>query len=172
VLENKQLVSAANRVDSITNWLYHMVKEMDPASPGRMMRQAENLTAELNRLGNLSKQTNWEERFQYYEKRLETTLDQANVFLTKMDSTLDSVPLEELYTDLEKAVKLMERADQLMKDISSTLDDAKNQDVLAGRLLYDKSLSADLDSTIFHLNETLKQIHRRKVVVGFRRKGE
>ncbi|MEO0898743.1 MAG: MlaD family protein [Bacteroidota bacterium] len=169
-LENKQIVTAANRMDSITTWLFAMVKNMDPQAPGRMLAQAENMTSELNRLGNLSKQTNWEARLKDYEMRLDFTLNQANSFLGKMDSIIDNLPLSELNEELNQGKNLLGKADQLVDEITGLITDAKQTDVLSGRLMYDKNLSKELDSTLYHLNETLKQIHQRRVIVGFKRK--
>ncbi len=171
-LENQQLITTANRLDSITKWMYVMLNNIDPQAPGRIFTQTARLTDELERISLLSQKADWEGEIKRYQAKFDQTLASTERFLFKIDSMVAKVDIDRVYADIEKARSLMERAESLLGTFTEIMNSLENEEVLAGRLLHDQDLSQSLDSTLYHLNETLKQIHERKVIVGFGRKKE
>jgi len=55
-------------------------------------------------------------------------------------------------------------------EAESLIKKLENPQTFAGKALNDPAFAARVDSTLWHLNRTLGQIHDRKVIVGLRRK--
>lgn len=170
VLEDQRLKTTFGRMDSITKWMFQIAQNIDPEAPGRILSRTDQLSSELQRISTLSKDVDWKKEITFYRQNLDKTLNRANELLFTADSLIAEVNIKQLYKDLEKGTALIARADSLISEISKVSKGLQNQEVLAGRILYDKGLSRGLDTTLYHLNETLKQIHERKVIVGFGRK--
>ena len=167
VIENKRVQTTFGQLDSITRWMYQMAQNIDPKVPARIFARADELTLELQRLSSLSRGVDWKKEVDYYRNNLEQTLERANGILFTTDSLVSEIDIKRLYKDLDKVTALISRADSLINEVSGISKSLQNKEVLAGRLLYDKELSKGLDTTLFHLNQTLKQIHERKILVGF-----
>ncbi|MCI4666645.1 MAG: MlaD family protein [Bacteroidia bacterium] len=170
LIEDQGLQTTFGRLDSITRWMYQIAQNIDPEVPGRIFARTDQLTSEMERLSKLSKEIDWQKELNYYRDNLDQTLTRANSLLNTADSLISEVDIQQLYKELEKGSNLLSRADSLISELSVISKSLQDENVLAGRLLYDKNLSRGLDTTLYHLNETLKQIHERKVVVGFGRK--
>lgn len=170
VLEDQRLQTTFGRLDSITRWMFQIAQNIDPQVPARIFARTDEVSSELQRLSALSKDVDWQKEISSYRQSLDETLAKANELLITADSLIAEVNIKQLYKDLEKGTALIARADSLITEISEISNSLQNKEVLAGRLLYDKELSKGLDTTLYHLNATLKQIHERKVIVGFGRK--
>lgn len=113
-------------------------------------------------------------------RSLDTTLVAANRMMVKTEPLLTQ--LEEVSRSAESS--LVPRADSLlgqmevtlknlnqtMVSVNTVMEGLNNDNSIAGRVLNDPGLSAQLDTTLYNLNKVLEQIHSQRVIVGMRRK--
>lgn len=91
---------------------------------------------------------------------------EAEGLLEKVDQGL--LPkADSLMAEIPQSLALL---NQSLESLNTLLSPQQEQPTMLNRLMYDPGLSEAVDSTLYHLNKTLEQIHNQKVIVGFRRK--
>lgn len=159
-----------NRVDSIaTGWN----AAIDPALLGQILVNVERLTARLDQQSAQIPMQQLANDAQSTFGDLKAVLSQTNSLLLRVDSLSAQLDLG-LLTQSEK---LMIEAEQSLARINNLTDEAEaliqqfsNPNTFAGKAINDPAFAARIDSTLWHLNRTLGQIHDKKVIVGLRRK--
>lgn len=160
----------AQRFDSVaTSWN----AAIDPATLGQILNNIERITARLDRQ---SAQIPVKELSAEAENTLDevqTLLSQTNNLVGRIDSLsarLEAKMLSQGEQLLEDASQSLERVNSLVSEAEELIQKLENPETFAGKALNDPAFAARVDSTLWHLNRTLGQIHDQKVIVGFRRK--
>ncbi len=157
------------RFDRISRQLETMMVNIDAGAPKRILNNLDRSTQRLNALTEPISP----ERIDQTWQQVETMLTRADSALTRVEFVADSLNsaigprTDSLLNNLNHTLVRVDHLASMAEDIAQQL---RNEESLAGRLISDPELSRQLDSTLYHLNETLKQIHREKVIVGFRKK--
>ncbi|MEM9984681.1 MAG: MlaD family protein [Bacteroidota bacterium] len=159
------------RFDRISRQMEAIMVNIDPNAPARILS---NLEQSSNRIDALTEPVS-PERIDQTWGQVEAMLIRADEALTRLNYVSDSLGAlfgprtDTLLTNLNHT---LERVDALSNQAALIMARIQDEKTLAGRLLTDPSLTQQLDSTLFHLNETLKQVHQDKIIVGFRKPKE
>lgn len=157
------LQSTLKSIDALVYDLKQITHSIDPNHVKNIIAQAESAISEINRLSIELNQRKILEKtdvaittFDGVGKDARVTLSKANAFADNTDSILKVTGAD---------------ARILLQKLSKTIDDLKLQQSLAGKLLYDTTLTKRLDVTLNNLNQTLEIIKadRLKVSIGFGR---
>ena len=163
------------RLDAFTQYLGQVTQEVPPEQIGQLFADLGSIGARSNRiLSSLEAQdlpTKIDQGFTEFTKLSQQgkgLMQRADTLLSKAES--DLLPqAEELFVQTEQTLSEVQI---LLGEAQILLDQAQDTSALVGRMLQDPNLSIALDSTLYHLTKTLKQIHEKRVIVGIRRKKE
>ncbi|MEL7065517.1 MAG: hypothetical protein AAFP00_17380, partial [Bacteroidota bacterium] len=83
---------------------------------------------------------------------------------------IQQIEVDQVSHTLVQSQALIQRLNQQMDHLEKLLTQVENSESLLNRLVYDSTLSRQVDTTLYNLNKTLEQIHSKKVIVGLNRK--
>ncbi len=159
------------RFDRISRQMEAMMVNIDPDAPARILN---NLEQSSHRIDAFTEPVT-PERVDQTWTRIEDMLIRADLAITRIEHVGDSLGevfgprTDTLLTGLNYT---LQRVDDLSRQAALIMEQIQDEETLAGRLLTDPELSAQLDSTLKALNLTLQQINDDKFIVGFRRKNQ
>ncbi len=168
-IDRQTLDETTARLDRISRQMEAILLNIDPQATGRIISNLENSTTRLNEL---IRPLN--------AQRIDRTWGRIDTLLIRAGQGLDQI---DSLSALAKASTLP-RADSLLDQMSETLtlvnglaqdaqalaDLLQDRETLPGQILHDRSLPQRVDSLLYNLNNTLRQIQDRKIIVGFRLK--
>ncbi|MDX2250427.1 MAG: MlaD family protein [Bacteroidia bacterium] len=161
------------RLDTLTGSIQTFSTQLDPAEITRLTRDFSVVAQNLNQLLAGIRSSG-------ITGSLDTTVTAVNRLLSQTEPLMEQIQgvsrsaetalvpradslLSQMETTLENLNQMMTAANGLMENFS-------DKDNIAGRVLTDPNLSAQLDTTLYNLNKVLEQIHSQRVIVGMRRK--
>lgn len=164
------LVSLVSNLDTLTVGLNQMM------SGGKLAADIQNIATNTSELtGNLNNliKNNY--------ATLQTTINNLNTLLadikktyTKQEPNINKiigqidVALTNANSLLAKLQNTVEKADATLADVGDITKEIKSGDGLVNKLIYDKALVAQIDSTVNSLNVLLNQINNHGVNVNVR----
>lgn len=91
--------------------------------------------------------------------------DGAIASITGLTDRLQDKTLPEAEKMLEQANHMLSEAEGMMTEAKDLVDQLKNRETVAGKLLYDPAFAEQLDVTLDNLNKTLDHIRTKKIFV-------
>lgn len=169
-LDPSNIERFTGRIDSIaTGWN----AVIDPALLGQILVNLERLTARLD-------QQSAQIPVQRLASEAETTFTDVQLLLRQTNQLLGRLDTLTARIDaglLSQSEDLLSEADHSLQNLNSLIEQAEGliqkfdqPNTFVGKALNDPAFAARIDSTLWHLNRTLGQIHDKKVIVGLRRK--
>ena len=118
----------------------------------------------------LAKEKDWLFDIQEKSRQLDTLLADASRMMAHTDEMIQQIEVDQVSHTLVQSQALIQRLNQQMDHLEKLLTQVENSESLLNRLVYDSTLSRQVDTTLYNLNKTLEQIHSKKVIVGLNRK--
>lgn len=168
-LDDPRIDRLLSRMDTLTGLMVTLTKGISPQSIDQTVlllesstRQLNTLLTQSNRRGLLPRVDTTLQNLQTLSADAQESLETLNRMGTRIET--QSLPkVEELLTRFDPTLS---RADSLLHEVHTTLQLVRNNNSLAGRLLYDPALSTSLDTTLVNLNKTLTYIRTQKIHVA------
>lgn len=145
----------------------------DPNMFVGMLQNLDALTARLNRQTAALPVNQWVIQVDTALRVATTTLQLAQQTLAEVNQLSQRVenqtlPQGELI--LQDAQQALGEVNQLTQRVDRLLSNVDNPETLIGKALQDSVFAMQIEQTLQELEQTLKQINNKKIIVGFRRK--
>ncbi|MEO1414350.1 MAG: MlaD family protein [Bacteroidota bacterium] len=158
------------KLDSLFQWMSQMSQHIDPEAPGRIVSHLDEASRDLVEVTALAKEKDWLSDIQEKSRQLDTLLADASRMMAHTDEMIQQIEVDQVSHTLVQSQELIQRLNHQMDHLEKLLTQVENSESLLNRLVYDSTLSRQVDTTLYNLNKTLEQIHSKKVIVGLNRK--
>ena len=172
-LDMAKFQSLLLRIDTFSAYLLSLSQQIDPGSLQQTLANVEQLSSDVRFMSSELRQKELVARLEKNLNQVDTLLAEGTTALTHMNATIERVEesfLPKTDTLLLTTETLLQQAGTSLDEVNQLLTALESEESILGRALYDSDLSRQVDSTLYHLNKTLEQIHSQKVYVGLRRK--
>ncbi|RMG19367.1 MAG: MCE family protein [Bacteroidetes bacterium] len=165
-LPPERILRILEQADTVMYSLKNLLAALDPQTVARSMDHIQGSTAELYQLSRQIRQQN-------LLGRLDSLLAGGQHFMQQAGESLAGI--DRLTTQLQGAHidSLLLHLDQmalqgqvLMQEVDSLLQQARQQQSLAGKILLDPAFAQQIDSTLYYFDVVLKQIRNEKLYIS------
>lgn len=155
-----------NQIDSIFSTANGLLSNINPQSLEDILIKTAQILTEIQTLTSEIQQRELIEKIDTVITKTNQTISSANYSLDKVSKIVDSIDPTNIDSLIQNLWRLSQEGEKTLTEIQLILNQLENQKSFGGRLLYDSNLSLQLDSTILHLDQVLKQIRDEKIYIS------
>jgi len=157
-----------DNISQIAESFARVAEEIDSVDTGGLLRNVNESADHLNSILTDVEQKQLVADIDKSLARINDLADNADKTLTSFGDLADKVSektLPSIDQTLDQIGGLLDDAGEMVEVLSDLTKQMKNQNTLAGKILYDEALAEDFEFTLDNLNETLEHLRTKKIHV-------